>query len=174
MAKIINRRKRVVTLVAAAGLAVAGTGVAFAYWTAQGSGSGAAQTGEITPFTIVGGTATGGPLSPDGPTQAVPFTVTNPGTGTQQLTTISAFIGTDATNTWATAPFGDDADGCTSADFTVEVTTDPVYGAVPSLGVRNGVATVSMIDTGENQDACQAVHLSSVPVYFTTAAPVAN
>src|SRR3712207_6797700 len=109
MAKIAGRKKRIIVTTAV--LAALGGGAAFAYWSSVGTGSGAAGTGTSVPFTVTSQAATGGPLSPGGPTQTVAFTVTNPGTGVQNLTAVDVAIPAD----WSVGtPLP-----CTAADFTV-------------------------------------------------------
>jgi hypothetical protein len=166
MATLKHRSRRTVTLLVAGGLTLAGTGVAFAYWTAQGTGTGAATTGTVVAFAITSTTATGGPLSPGGPAQAVAFTVTNPGTGVQQLSDINVRIAENGGGVWNDKP------GCSLADYTVAITVDPTDPAPVSINpgaAVTGTASIQMIDTGENQDACQS---AEVPLWFETNQPV--
>jgi hypothetical protein len=171
MATLKHRSRRTVTLLVAGGLTLAGTGVAFAYWTAQGTGTGTATTGESTAFVIEGGTSAN-PLFPGGPAELVPFTVTNPGDASQVLSTISVYVGTAVDDTWSTEAAGGDTDGCHRADFTVRILDAPSYTAPIAAGATvTGNAEIQMIETGANQDACQnLVGENSVPLYFTTAA----
>jgi len=167
MAQIKNRRKRVVTLVAAAGLTVAGTGVAFAYWTALGDGEGTATTGESVAFVMTSDDAVGEPLSPGGPAQTVAFTVTNPGDATQLLSAVTVRVANDDGTTWVAVP------GCSAADYTATISTAPTYGQVEGRADVDGIATVTMINSDANQDACQN---ADVPLYFAAnpALPVLN
>lgn len=160
MALFKNRSRKSVTLIVAAGLTVAGTGVAFAYWTATGTGEGTATTGAIVGFTIASSPAQGGPLTPGGASETVAFTVTNPSTNVQTLGTVAVAIANADGSPWEAVA------GCTSADYAVTVTTAPATGDVAAKASVNGTATVSMNETGLNQDACQG---ADVPLYFSTA-----
>jgi hypothetical protein len=60
------KRTRRVAILTAAGLAVAGGGIALAFWTAGGSGTGAAASGAAANVTFTGGTVTGNLLFPGG------------------------------------------------------------------------------------------------------------
>jgi hypothetical protein len=160
MAQTKNRRKRLVTLVAVAGLTVAGTGVAFAYWTADGTGSGAAQTGESVALVISSDPATGPLLSPGGlPGQTVAFHVLNPGTGTERLANVNVRVGEANGDPWATTA------NCSAADYTVSITDSPAPVAIDPDGTVDGVATIVMRETGDNQNGCQNLE---VPLYFST------
>ncbi len=165
MAKLKHRSRRTVTLLVAGGMTLAGTGVAFAYWTAQGTGTGEATTGTNAAF-LISSTTSGDPLSPNGPVQTVAFTVTNPASGVQQLSNVFVRIAEDGGDTW------DAVDGCSDADYTVEITSTPTdLGPVsinPGSSVT-GTASIQMIDTGDNQDACKS---AIVPLWFETNQPV--
>ncbi len=103
MARTISRRNRnIVAISIAAALTLTGEGVAFAYWSSTGVGTGAATTGESVEFAITSDPLlTTGEITPDGPGQTVHFEVTNPGEGTQNL---SENIGIAQAGT-ADAPF---------------------------------------------------------------------
>lgn len=153
MAKIAGRKKRIIVTTAV--LAALGGGAAFAYWSSVGTGTGAAATGTSVPFTVTSQAATGGPLSPGGPSQTVAFTVTNPGTGVQHLTAVDVAIPSD----WSagtTLP-------CTAADFTVGTATITKGDIQPSANVP-GTVTVTMKNLATNQDSCKGV---SVPLVFS-------
>lgn len=162
MAKLQNRRKKSAALVVAAGLTVAGTGVAYAYWTSTGEGDGTATTGTSIPFVVAAQTATGGPLTPGGATQLIPFTVTNPANaGVQTLSAVTASVLNADGSAFAS---GD----CSADDYTVTITTPPAYGAIQPGGVVDGSATVTMLNLDSNQDDCQGV---TVPIKFVADAP---
>jgi hypothetical protein len=152
MAKIAGRKKRIIVTTAV--LAAIGGGAAFAYWSATGTGDGEAEAGQSVPFTIASQAATGGPLSPGGPTQTVAFTVTNPGSGVQNLTAVAVTI----PGSWSagtTLP-------CTADDFTVG-TASIAKGAINPAGVVSGTVTVTMKNLATNQDSCKGV---TVPLAF--------
>jgi hypothetical protein len=160
MAQLMNRRKRVVTLVAAAGLTIAGTGVAFAYWTALGEGGGNATTGESVAFVIAQTDLDGEPLYPDGPAQTSTFTVTNPSEGDQTLNGVTVEVANADGTPWTTVV------GCSQADYEVELVA-PVAGVIAPDESLTGTATVTMLNSATNQDACQGL---SVPLHFEATA----
>lgn len=153
MAKIAGRKKRIIVTTAV--LATLGGGAAFAYWSSVGTGTGAAAAGTSVPFTVVSQAATGGPLSPGGPSQTVSFTVTNPGSGVQNLTAVDVIIPAN----WSagtTLP-------CTAADFTVGTPSITKGDIQPSANVQ-GTVTVTMKNLATNQDSCKGV---TVPLAFS-------
>jgi hypothetical protein len=157
MALFKNRRKRSVALIAAAGLTVAGTGVAFAYWTSTGDGVGTATTGTSVVFDITSAGPVGDPLTPGGPTQTNEFTVTNPSSGVQTLTAVTVVVANADGSAW------NPAGACSASDYTATITTPPAYGAIAPGGSQTGTASITMIETGENQDSCKTL---TVPLYF--------
>jgi hypothetical protein len=175
MATLKHRSRKTVTLIVAGGLTLAGTGVAFAYWSAMGDGVGDASTGESVAFDIVGEDSTGPLLAPGGAAQTVPFTVTNPGTASQLLTTVYVYVANDGGTAWtAPSPANSlDLNGCSAEDFTVAIGVAPAYGDVVPGGTRTGTATITMNDLDANQDACQNL-VDEVPLYFTTVAQPAQ
>ena len=137
-------------------LVLGGGGAAFAYWTSSGTGTGTATTGNSVALTVTSSAPTGGALSPDGPTQTVAFSVTNPGTGGQALASIVVSVASATGAAWTAVP------GCSASDYTVGTPTI-TYGTIAGGASLTGTVTVTMIDRGINQDACQGV---VVPLYF--------
>jgi len=157
MARTISRRKKRFTIVLVAGLVLSGAGVAFAYWTAGGTGDGEAQTGTSVAFAIAADPAVG-TISPGGAGQTVDFRVTNPGPGTLQLSDVTVVMASATGVPWV--PSG----GCDIADYTASVTTQPVHGEIQAGDSVGGQATVTLANTAVNQDACQG---QAIPLYFT-------
>jgi hypothetical protein len=154
MKKFTARKKRVAITTAA--LVAIGGGAAFAYWTTTGAGSGTAQTGDSVAFDVDTQTATGGALTPGGPTQTIGFTVTNPGSGTQYLTTVTAEVANADGSDWTAIP------GCSAADYTVSTPTF-TPGEIAAGGNKAGTVTIQMVNAeNRNQDACKK---AQVPVY---------
>ncbi|MET0234549.1 MAG: hypothetical protein ABW224_07910 [Kibdelosporangium sp.] len=148
-------RKRIIVAIAAI-LTLVGGGIAFAYWTSSGTGAGTADTGESTAFTITAGTPVG-TITPGGPGQAVGFTVTNPSTTAQYLTAVTATLAEPDGTAWVPPA------GCLIADYTVTMTTAAPAGDIAAAGFVDGLVTVTLTNTGVNQDACQG---EAVPLYF--------
>lgn len=151
-------KKRVIAVAAVATIAAIGGGVAYAYWTSTGTGTGSATTGTSTAFVVASSAATGGALTPGGPTDSVAFTVTNPGTGSQNLSSVVVTVADSAGTAWTSVA------GCSAADYTVGT---PVitggYGQIAPAGVKSGTVTITMNNLGSNQDGCK---LATVPLYF--------
>lgn len=156
MAKVFSRGKKKIAVGVAVVLMIGGAGIAFAYWTASGSGTGTAMTGESVAFTITSEEAVG-TIAPGSAGQTVDFTVTNPGEGTQYLTTVTVTMATADGTPWV--PEGE----CLIADYTAEITTAPPVGDIVSGGFVEGTATVTLANTAVNQDDCQG---QAVPLYF--------
>jgi hypothetical protein len=151
-------KKRLSVLVAVAAIVAVG-GVAFAYWTSTGTGSGSATTGTSSGFTVTSSAPTGGPLTPGGPAETVGFTVTNPGSGVQNLSSVIVTVAnTDGTD-WV--PTGIHA-GCSADDYAIATPT-VTYGQILGLGNRTGTVVVTMNNLDSNQDACKDV---TVPLYI--------
>lgn len=132
-------------LVAGTAVAViASGGIAFAYWTSTGSGTGSATTGTSSAWEVTVDDVNLADLTPGGPADTVGFSVKNNNSGVQSLASTTASV------------TGTSNPGCTAADFEVSATTI-AYGSVASGATVNGTFTVKMIDTGVNQDACKGV-----------------
>jgi hypothetical protein len=151
-------------------LVAAGSGAAFAYWSSTGNGGGTAKSSANVPFTVSTTTATGDPLTPGGSSQTIAFTVTNPGTGTQNLSklaaTVATTVGTGASATPGTWSIGNPGATCSAADYTV---VGPIFAVGSGLGQIaggasvSGTVSISMNNLAGNQDGCKNV---SVPLFF--------
>ena len=149
-------RKRLAVVIVAGALVVVGGGAAYAYWTSTGVGSGTAITGTSVDFVVASSAATGGPLTPGGPSQSVAFSVTNPGTGSQNLSSVVVTVANPDGTTW------DSVSGCSASDYTVG-TPGITYGEIAPAGVANGTVTITMDDDPVNQDGCKN---ATVPLYI--------
>jgi hypothetical protein len=126
MAITLSRRKKSTAIALAAVLTLAGAGVAFAYWTSAGSGTGEATTGESAAFTITSEEAVG-TIAPGNDGQTVDFTVSNPSDGPLYLTSVAVTIATADGTPWA--PTGD----CQLADYTATISTAPPAGDIAAV-----------------------------------------
>ena len=156
MTNTMSRRKKRFTLALVVVLMLSGAGAAYAYWTSTGTGEGTAQTGTSVAFTIDADDPVG-TISPGGAGQTVAFTVTNPGPGVQSLTSVTVSLA-DADGPWAPPT------GCLLADYTATITTAPAPGTIAAGGTKSGTATVTLANTGVNQNACKD---AVVPLLFT-------
>jgi hypothetical protein len=160
------------------GLIAGASGLAVAYFTAQGTGSGTGVVGNGGAFVITANSPSGY-LYPDtaGTNQNVEstdYTVTNSGGGNAVLdqVTISVATSTGAAYTY-TDSAGDPA--CTAADFSIDSATPGTAfvdtsqaGTYTGGQAKTGSFTLEMIDNGQNQDSCEG---QTIPIYFTTGLP---
>ena len=133
---------------------VAVGGLAFAYWTQAGSGSGTSTAGTTSAITV---NQTGSPsgLYPGGPTAPLAGTFTNPNPGSVSLVSVTASVHVFASHLVDVAK-----PDCTQADFAVGGTSGALV--VPSgtlVGSWSGL-TVRLIDNGLNQDNCKNVSIT--------------
>jgi hypothetical protein len=148
--KLFNSKKKLVAgavgLVAIAGLA---TG-ALAYFTSTGSGSGNASVGSASNWTVAVSDDGTNTLYPGSGSEILDYTITNAGSGAQALTAVTATVG--------------DSGSCLGSWFTAVASAPaPALGtSIAPSGTATGTVTVTMQDSGGNQDACQGI--TSVPV----------
>lgn len=147
----ITKKRALVALGCISALAIAT--VAYAYFTSTGSGTATAKVGTSSAVTLKGTVA--GTLYP-GASSQVSFTVDNPSGGTQRVGTISLT--------------GITVDAGHAACSTVITGGNPDF-SMPAVAVNatfapgNGQAvtpkgTLTMNDTGLNQNACQGADLT--------------
>jgi hypothetical protein len=123
--------------------AVAISGVAFAYFTSGGSGSGSATVGSTSAVQISNDTPAG-QLYPGGSAVSVSVHLHNPGSGNEYIGTVSGSV--------------EDNGSCLGSWFTV---APKAYNAEVNAGATNDTTTtISMSDSGGNQDACQGKTLT--------------
>ncbi len=137
--------KRRLIAVAVVAVAIAIAGGAFAYFSSTGSGTGTAGVGSTSNIELSSPSV--GTLYPGG--SAVPVTVTihNPGNGNEYVGTISGSVADGGTG-----------GNCLGSWFTVApivYDTNVTAGASPTANT-----TVTMNDSGTNQDPCQGATLT--------------
>lgn len=156
--KIAKRTKKFAIVGIAAALVIGGGGAAFAYWTAQGTGTGTATTGNSVDFTVTSVAPVGDPLFPGGPEQTVTFTVANDGAGAgpQTLTSVTVSVANADGSAWTAVS------GCSAADYAIG-TPSVVYGEIASGDDVSGTVTITMNNLGTDQNACQG---KTVPLYL--------
>jgi hypothetical protein len=140
----LTKNKRALTVLGViAVLAVAG--IAVAYWTASGSGSGTGKVAESNGTLSLSGTISN-ELSP-GSTSPVTFTASNSGTSSLQVGTITSVVSIDEAHANA---------GCEASDFTINPTEENQTIAAGASNVALGTnGSITMADTSANQDACK-------------------
>jgi hypothetical protein len=175
-------KKRAAAVIGATAVGLAGAGVAFAYWTSTGQGSGSATTGSSTAFTVTADTVTAGGLTPGGPSDTIHYTVHNGGSGVERLSQITVQVAnlTGTSPTASPSPFSstDTASdpACTKSDFsisgagagntyTIDSTVDSnLPKQLAAGGEYSGSVTLQMVNAATNQNSCQGV---TVPLYFS-------
>ena len=153
-----KRRTKVVALTAA--LVLAG-GAAFAWWTAGGSGTGSATTGNVTALTVVQtSTITG--LAPGLTAQTLSGNFNNPNSGPVYVASVTVSISS------VTKAVGAPAGTCDATDYTLSNATMTVGTQVPAgnaQGAWTG-ATLAFNNKAVNQDACKG---ATVNLAYTAA-----
>jgi hypothetical protein len=135
-----STKKKVAAITIAVGM-IATAGIASAYWTAGGSGSGTAAVGTDSGVTITPVTFTG-TLYPAG-SVTVNFTINNSSTDTAVKVDKVVQDG----------PVTGLPTGCLAADFSFADVS--VNSSIPASGTKTGTGTLSMGNTGTNQDNCK-------------------
>jgi len=147
-----RRKKRAIAVAVVATLSLIGAIAGYAYWTASGAGTGAANAGTTVAVTLNASFTDG--IFPGG-TKSVSFTADNTNPGSVRVGTIHL----------ASVTFDAGHSTCSAADFTmpdVVENTDVPSGSGNALP-NNG--TLSFANTAVNQDACKGatitLHLTS-------------
>lgn len=140
----------------AAVLIIGGGGAAFAYWSSSGAGTGTATTGTSSAFVVTTDPPTGDPLVPGGDPQTIAFTVSNPSDVPLTLTSVVVTVANTDGTEWL------DVIGCSADDYTLG-TPVVTFGEIAGGADVAGTVTVSMVNSGSNQDACKD---EPVPLYF--------
>lgn len=152
------RTKRLIATGIVAFLVLGGGTAAFAYWSSVGHGAASSTTGASTPFTVSSSAATGVAMTPGGAANSVAFTVTNPSTGTQILSSVSAVVANQADGS-AWSAFA----GCSALDYTVG-TPVITYGQMAPGATVSGTVSITMNNLSSNQNGCES---HTVPLYIT-------
>ncbi len=180
MTRIMNKKIAAVALTA--GLVLGGGGIAFAYFTADGSGTGSGSVGTSTAFTITGDVNSGS-VTPGGDTMGLGFTVANPGSGNQYVSYVYASVSVDNTTLGHIGEVesipGDtssDVSGCMASWFSIDGTstgngTAYVNQTLAPSGSTDDTSSLTLVmnESESNQDACQG---ATVGIDYTTSAPV--
>jgi hypothetical protein len=131
-------KKRALVLGVVAALAVAG--VAIAYWTTTGSGSGTGKVASSNGTISLSGTITE-ELTP-GSTSPVTFTASNTNSSSLLVGTVHAVVSTDKV-------------GCTASDFVINDTEENQAIPAKTEEALTTDGSIKMVDSAGNQDACK-------------------
>ena len=158
--------KKTAAVAVTAVLALSGGGIAFAYFTAGGSGSGSANVGSApTDAFSITSTGPSSPLLPGNPPQSFEVDVANTTGQAAYVGTVYMKVMTYQESGDAATAEGADIVGCTASWFSVTDSVD-VDQVVPAHGsVSSTTPTIQMPAQSLNQDACKD---ASVGIAFTT------
>ncbi len=137
-------------LVVGAVVLIAGAGVAYAFWTAGGSGTGSASTGESVDITVVQ-TSTVEEMAPGVAPQTLSGNFDNTNDAPVYVTSVTASI---ASVTMSPTAVGT----CTAADYVLTGAVMAVDAQVPvgtGVGAWTGATIAFDNDVAVNQDGCQ-------------------
>lgn len=159
----MSRFTKRTTAVLAAGIFVVTGGVAYAYWTASGSGDGSAATGTNGGITVVQ-TSMPTALYPGGPGGALSGTFMNTNSQPVYVAQVTAAVlNVDGTAWSVQANAAKPA--CTAADFTiVQPTATDAEVRTDDTSTWSG-GTITLDDRATNQDNCKSV---SPPIHYIT------
>lgn len=145
------RRTKKVTIIAAGAVVLAGTGVAYAYWSAGGSGTGSAATGTNVAL-VVNQTSSVTSMGPGDTAQTLSGNFTNSNTGPAYVTSVTVSI--SGVTKAAQAPAGT----CSASDYTLANSVMTVGAEVPpgtGQGSWSGASLKFNNSPTVNQDACK-------------------
>jgi len=145
--KLQIKRRRLIPVAIAMAAVIAVSGVAYAFWTASGSGTGSATVGTSQALTVSQtNTVTG--LVPDGVDHDVIVHVVNPATFSQSLNADAISVHQPSLPS-----------GCLVGWFTVTSPTIAPPVVLTATGTPGSSADftgkIKMTDSGTNQDACK-------------------
>ncbi|HVC67269.1 MAG TPA: hypothetical protein VND44_06710 [Acidimicrobiales bacterium] len=165
--------RKVMMLALAAGLTFGAGGIAAAYFTSSGTGSGRADVGTTTGAFDV---TTGGPATPllpgDGP-RAFDVAITNTSGADAHIGTVYEAVARYGDSGDAATQDGADIPGCLAGWFSVtpSLAVDELVAPGATVHASDGghpLPTVTLSESATNQDACQG---RSVGITFGTAGP---
>ena len=155
--------KKKAAAVVVVGVAVLGASLAaYAYFTSTGSGTGKADVGSATSWTV-GNASTTGTMYPGAGTATLTYRVTNPGTGRQAVTGVSVTVAASGGNIIDDTT-GNAVAGCTASWFSAAASTfkasDGTTTVVAPVDLAGGdyitgTSAVTMSNVASSQDACQ-------------------
>ena len=151
------------TLVAGA-VVVAGGGIAYAYWTTTGSGTGTVTAAPVVANVVVKQTSVITNLGPGIAAQTLTGNFDNGGTGPAYIGTVTASIGT------VTKDAGAATGTCDASDFVLANPIAYVNAEIP-VGTGKGAwsgPTIAFNNTSSNQSQCK---LATVVINYVASGP---
>lgn len=144
------KNKRVAVVVSALAALALAVG-AYAYFTSTGTSTSQASVGSSAPFTVTFGTESG-TMYPGAGSSSIPYTITNPGSGSQNLAATTVSVAQDSSGN--ITDHGASVSGCLASWFN-PTDNHPNYGEMAPNGTKTGTVTVTMTDDPSSQDSCQ-------------------
>ena len=164
--KIFSSKKRVAAIGVVTAATLVGGGVAFAYWTTTGAGTGEAKVGTTEAITITGDVNAADLLAPGGLPREVSFTATNPAKFNQRLSKIKLVsISPDDGHSGCPTSVGDPSADFSMADVPMtfpgwrDLPAAPASGA-PTAVVLPEKGALVMNNTTWDQDDCRGATLT--------------
>jgi hypothetical protein len=155
----IFSKRRIAIVGATVAIALAGGGAAFAYFTSAGIGDASASVGRapVTGWSVTAPSNITGDLFPGSGSEVISFTVTNTDTGNEALSTLTPYVARNVAGYVFSG--GTAVTGCDAAWFTATAgTPTPVLGTnLPHGSSYTVPVTVTMKESGTDQDACEGV-----------------
>ena len=169
---IFSTKKRIVAVALSGAVILGAGGIAAAYFTSTGNGSGSGSVGNATKF-VVSSSTSGGPLYPGaaGSDQTVTVHIQNAGSGYQELNSFTISVANSDGSAWTSPVTAFPSENpCSQADFALggqatagSYTVLPADDLAPSA-IYTTTVNLHMLDTGVPQDNCQGV---APPLYIT-------
>lgn len=131
-------------------------GVAVAFFTSNGQGTGQASVGSATHFTVTVSSDNTGALYPGAGSETLTYTVHNPGSAGYQILHSTSSAVAEGTNHYITED-GTEVNGCLASWFSTS-NTQPAglpQNLAPNANSAQGTVAVTMLDSGSDQDKCQ-------------------
>ena len=154
-------RKRAAAVATGAALTFIVGGVAFAYWSTSGAGTGSASTGSVVAVKINATSAAVTGLYPGGPAHDVSGDFDNTNAGSVYINQVTVAVAPGwSKQANALKP------ACTASDFTIVPPAATAHEIASGSGVDAwGPATIAMNNLSTNQDNCKNV---TVPLVFSS------
>jgi hypothetical protein len=152
-----SHKKRLSAVAGTMAVVLVGGGLAIAYWTTTGSGTGAGTVGTDTPVTVTQD-STVADLVPGGPADPLNFTIENDSDGPQRISSVSISI-TDVTAPGSCSAADFDVDQPNTGSFVDLPVGDTTFTSGSGGNVANTGAQVSMINSVSNQNGCKGATL---------------
>ena len=160
MKKLFIGKRRIAVVGAIVAFIAVSASAAFAYFTSTGSGTGSASVGTASGgWAVTVKSDTTGTLLPGSGNEKIGYTITNSGKGAQAFSTVAATVNADSSGNVVDATTKNPVVGCLASYFTADagVTTPAAGTSIAKNGTATGTVTVTMTDSGTNQDACEGV-----------------